>query len=291
VWRLLRSSDPAWIGAAAAIGLAVVAVRGLRLKLLLPAATIDPLRAATVAAAAQAAALFVPARAGELALPWLLRRSCGWDPAAGIGVLLAARTLDLAALGAWAAASAVLLFGITRPVALMAAAVLLLSPLLLPLLSRGLELTALRCAAPRGVGGRRWARRMLALVRAISELRRRPGRLAAAALMSLLMWGGVWAYTWCLLVAMGFHWPAVTVVAGSATASVANLIPVNLIANLGTLEAGWTAAFTALGRSVEEAARSGLAAHLWALLLAAVYGALAWTMVFLCGDKNPANDA
>jgi uncharacterized membrane protein YbhN (UPF0104 family) len=90
------------------------------------------------------------------------------------------------------------------------------------------------------------------------------------------MWGVVWVFTWLLLVAMGFHWPLYQVVAGSAAASLANLIPVNLIGNLGTLEAGWTVAFKAMGYGVEEAAASGLAAHLWALTFAAVYGTVAW---------------
>ena len=77
---------------------------------------------------------------------------------------------------------------------------------------------------------------------------------------------------------MGYRWPAAHVVAGSAVASLANLLPVNLIGNLGTLEAGWTAAFVALGVPPHVAAATGLAWHLWALLFAAVYGALAWAV-------------
>jgi hypothetical protein len=80
---------------------------------------------------------------------------------------------------------------------------------------------------------------------------------------------------------MGWDWPVLRVVAGSAAASVANLVPVNLVANLGTLEAGWTAAFTALGVPVEDAAASGVAAHLWALLFAGGYGAAGWAAVAL----------
>lgn len=49
--------------------------------------------------------------------------------------------------------------------------------------------------------------------------------------------------------------------------------------NLGTLEAGWTSAFVALGVPPEVAAATGLASHLWALLFAAVYGAAAWAVL------------
>ena len=72
---------------------------------------------------------------------------------------------------------------------------------------------------------------------------------------------------------------AAEVVAGSAAASLSNVLPVNVIGNLGTLEAGWTAAFTALGVPVSVAAATGLASHLWALLFAAVYGAVAWLVI------------
>jgi uncharacterized membrane protein YbhN (UPF0104 family) len=100
-----------------------------------------------------------------------------------------------------------------------------------------------------------------------------------AAAASVAMWALLWALAWCLLVAMGYRWPAWHVVAGSAVASLANLLPVNLVGNLGTLEAGWTSAFIALGISPDVAAATGLASHLWALLFAAVYGAAAWAVL------------
>lgn len=90
------------------------------------------------------------------------------------------------------------------------------------------------------------------------------------------MWAALWSLAWFLLVAMGYRWPPMEVVAGSAVAALANLLPFNLVGNLGTLEAGWTAAFVALGVPVELAAATGFASHLWALLFAAIFGAAAW---------------
>ena len=75
---------------------------------------------------------------------------------------------------------------------------------------------------------------------------------------------------------MGFRWSAAHVIGGSAVASIANLLPINLIGNFGTLEAGWTSAFIVLGVPPETAAATGLASHLWALAFAAGYGAVAW---------------
>jgi uncharacterized membrane protein YbhN (UPF0104 family) len=45
---------------------------------------------------------------------------------------------------------------------------------------------------------------------------------------------------------------------------------------VGPLEVGWTAAFHALGVSLETAAATGVACHLWSLLFTAGLGAAAW---------------
>jgi len=284
LWRLLRASHPAPLALAfAGFGVATV-LRGFRLTLLLPSGRLPPGRAPLVAAAAQAAALFLPLRTGELVLPLLLARHADWELTAGVSTLLAARTLDLATLGVWAGASALLVAGLGGPAAALAVAALLLPALALPVAVGAADRAAVRCLAPRGVGGRRWARRVRRLRRALEELARRPGRLALAALASLGLWGATWGYTWLLLAAIGYRWPVPRVIAGSAVASLTNLLPVNLVANLGTLEAGWTAAFSALGVPVDQAAASGLACHLWALVFAALLGAIGWLTL---GPSHP----
>ena len=279
VWGLLRRSDLAWVLAGAAAAGGALVMRGLRLMLLLPEGRLRPIPATLVAATAQAAALFVPARAGELALPWLLRRVAGWEVASGVGTLLAARTLDLAALGLWAGVAVVAILGPLHPLAAVAATCLVVPPLLLPVTLRYVDRLAVRCLAPWGQRSRRWARRIRRVRRSVDAQRERPRRLAGAAAASVAMWALLWALAWFLLVAMGYRWPVPHVVGGSAVASLANLLPVNLIGNLGTLETGWTAAFMALGVPPEVAAATGLASHLWALLFAAVYGAVAWVML------------
>ena len=279
VWGLLRRSDPAWVLAGAAAAGGALVLRGLRLVLLLPQGRLRPVAATLVAATAQAAALFVPARAGELALPYLLRRATGWEVAPGVGTLLATRTLDLASLGLWAGLAVVAILGPLHPLAAVAAACLVVPPLLLPVTLGAVDRLALTCLARRGQRGRRWARRVRRVRRSVDALRREPGRLALAAAASVAMWALLWALAGFLLLAMGYRWPAWHVVAGSAVASLANLVPVNLVGNLGTLETGWTAAFMALGVPPEVAAATGLASHLWALLFAAVYGAVAWVML------------
>jgi uncharacterized protein (TIRG00374 family) len=288
VWNLLRSTDLGGLAPAAAMAALALLFRGLRLVWLLSPGRIDVGRATLVAATAQAAALFVPARIGEFALPLLLRRVVKWELAAGVGTLLVARTLDLAALGVWAGISILAIWGFGRPWALVAALVLLLPPLLLPKTLAAVDWIAVRTLAPRGVRGRRWTRRVRQLRRNVSEMGKHPGRLAGAILASLAMWAALWTLAWFLLIAMGYRWQPMDVVAGSAAASLANMLPFNLVGNLGTLEAGWTAAFVALGVPPDVAAATGFASHLWALVFAAVLGAAGWLLlsVFTRGSSG-----
>jgi uncharacterized protein (TIRG00374 family) len=281
VWALLRNTSVAGLVPAAGAAGAALVMRGIRLILLLPPGRLGPWIATVVAAAAQAAAWFIPARAGELALPLLLRRVSGWDLESGLGTLLAARTFDLAALGLWAGVATVAILGPAHPLALVAAACLVIPPLLLPATLAIVDKAAVRILAPRGLRLRRWAHRVRRVRRAVEALRERPLRLVGSAAASLVMWAFLWALAWFLLDAMGYRWPVWDVVAGSAAASLSNLLPFNLVGNFGTLEAGWTAAFVALGVPPTEAAATGFASHLWAVVFTAIYGAIAWLIISL----------
>jgi uncharacterized protein (TIRG00374 family) len=286
VWRLFQSTEGGLLALAAATSVAFLSARGLRLLLLVERGLLTWPRAILVAAAAQAAALFTPARTGELALPLLLARTTGRSFSAGVGTLFAARALDLATLGIWCGAGVLAVRGSREPLAIMVSLALFLPSLLLPCTVAVADRLAVRCFAPRGMRGRRWARRVRRVRRELDGLLSRPLRLIAAALMSIVMWGLQWAVAWILLVAMGYRWPPAIVVAGSAAAAVANLLPFNLVGNLGTLEAGWTAAFTALGVPFQVAAATGVAAHLWGLIFAAFFGLVGWVVLTTLSRDN-----
>ena len=130
--RLLAASRPGPLALALAAFAVATAVRGTRLLLLLAPGQLRPGRSVLVAAAAQAAALFLPLRSGELVLPLLLARHAGSTVATGDGTLLAARALDLATLGVWAAGGVLLVAGPGRVIAAVAAVALLAPALLLP---------------------------------------------------------------------------------------------------------------------------------------------------------------
>ncbi len=276
VWRLLAGIDPGGLGLAVAAYLAVAVLRGVRLALLVEPGRLARRDAVPVAMAAQAAALLVPARLGELALPVLLGRVAGLDLAAALVILVASRLLDVAALGAWVGLAVLWRLGPSSPVLLFGIPALVVAPLALPAALAVADRLAVRFVAVRGLSGRRWARRIRRLARAMDALRSRPLRLAGAAGASLGVWAGIWLVTWILLRAMGHDWSLPKVVAGASLASLTNLVPLSAVGNVGPLEAGWTAAFAALGVPVDVAAATGLACHLWTLLLVTLFGAAGW---------------
>jgi len=275
--------EPASIALAFGAAFGSLLCRGLRLSLLLPPKRLAVLPAAPVSAAAQAAALFVPARLGELALPWLLHRQLGFDTASGVATLLAARTLDTAALGIWSII-AIGARGTTQsPLILVGGLALISTLVLIPAMVALIDGWFAPRAARWGDMAARWSDRLHRVRRGLDVVRQRPLRLTGAAAACVASWAFQWTLAWCLLAAMGFRWPAWDVVTGSAVASLSNLLPINLVANIGTLEAGWTAAFTALGVPLETAAATGLATHLWALVIAALFGGAGW---FLLGQPE-----
>jgi uncharacterized membrane protein YbhN (UPF0104 family) len=221
-------------------------------------------------------------------MPWLLCRTAGRSFSRNMGTLLAARALDLSGLGLWAGVLFLVVGGTGKPTVLLLAGFLVLPTLLLPRTVGLLDSTALRCLATRGLKGRRWARRVRRVRIEIDGLRARPTRLWAAMGTTFVLWGLQWTVAWVLLRAMGYNWPPATVAAGAAAAAVTSFLPFNLVGNLGTLEAGWTAAFVALGVDVNVAAASGLAAHLWGMIFAAVFGAVAWLALGALASKDPA---
>lgn len=286
VASLLVSIDRASLFYATLAALASLGFRAIRLSLLLQPGELGPLKAFPVTSVAQMAAVFIPARLGEFVLPFLLERAGGRDKSSGVAILLASRTLDTAALGAWALAALLLRRGGKTPAILFAGFLLFLPLLFLPfLLSRADRWTARREAGWNESLGV-WAGRLHRIREGLEQALRHPSRLALAALACLGSWACQWLLTWNLLIGMGNRWPIWDVVTGAAAASLSNLLPLSLIANLGTLEAGWTLAFSAMGIPTNIAAATGLATHLWALILVALIGALCWPLLPRRGGKN-----
>lgn len=273
VVQLATRAQPSGLVAALAVTAAVAALRGLRLKLVV-GRSLGWLRALAVHAVTQFAAAVVPMRLGEAAILPLLHRAGVPGLLRGVSVVVTVRLLDLLALlvwatvaGLWLGARGALAGTVLVIVGATALALAALAQKLLAAASR-----RYRHASPR------WRRVLRQALEVRTELRRlaaTPGRAAAALALSLAAWGGVWWVTVLLLRAMGLAWPAVTVLWGTLGATLGALLPLNAIGNFGTLEAGWTAALTALGIPASQALAAGFATHAWSLLFNAALAAAA----------------
>lgn len=273
VLELAIRAQPSGLAAAFAVTAAVAVLRGLRLKVVV-GRSLGALRALAVHAVTQFSAAVVPMRLGEAAILPLLHRAGVPGLLRGVSVVVTVRLLDLLALLVWVTVAGLWL-GTRGALAGMVLVVVTAAALAVAALAQKLLAATARRYRH---GSPRWRRGLRQALQVRAELKRlaaTPGRAAAAMALSLAAWGGVWWLTVLLLRAMGLAWPAVTVLWGTLGATLGAALPLNAVGNFGTLEAGWTAALTALGIPPGQALAAGFATHAWSLLFNAALAAAA----------------
>jgi len=251
-------------------------LRALRTNLLIPASLRPGFRRALVVSAAHNMASYVlPAKTGEAALVVYLRLHCGVSTAVGLAALLVSRFLDGAAMCVALSLACFSLHASGRYeglhwlgtagglLAVLAAVFLVLcvrGDLLVRVVGRGLRWLRLH----------RWRRGEVVLQRleALALALRgtgHGGRLIAPALATAPVWCSVFAFYLVLARAMGMP-PAVSfpeTAFGASLAGLANLLPLNGMAGVGTQELGWVAGFHRfLGVDYEVALATGVGVHL-----------------------------
>jgi len=98
---------------------------------------------------------------------------------------------------------------------------------------------------------------------------------------SLACWLSLFLAFWFLLQAVGISRFSYTeVIVGSTGAAITSAIPINAIGNLGTLQLGWTAGFSALGMSVEEGIASGFAINIFILIFSSALALISFLVLF-----------
>ena len=204
----------------------------------------------------------LPFKLGEAAFPLLARRVQGVDLAAGTSTLLTARGLDVGTLFAMlaiAAAWAVPALAPWRFLALPAAALALLAPLVLL------------------VAARLGQRRIRALQSVGDVLERAKGRrvFGQATLLSLLIWTCHAAVAWLAFRALDVPAGLATAVFAGVAANLAFALPFQGIAGLGPVQAAFAWAATVGGVPLERAIVVAIACHAALLASACVLGLLA----------------
>jgi hypothetical protein len=86
-------------------------------------------------------------------------------------------------------------------------------------------------------------------------------------ILTFCVWLSLIVFYQKMIGSLGIELDYKTVILGSFGASLASFLPINLMGNIGTLEAGWTLGFIAIGISPSDAAASGIMMHLVAILV------------------------
>lgn len=274
----LLAADLRWLVAAAGLSLGVFASRGFRFAALLP-------RSGTpLAMAATGVQNFLnrvtPLRLGELALPYLLKKHAGEDPAVALIAVVLVRLVDLAVVLAAVVLAVAMRAGapggLWGPALLLAGVALVLASFRCWL---DLSLRACGSLARRVALGRRPAvERVLArLTGAVAEstaldLRGRAvllGWSLAVFVLQTAMFGA-------LLLAFGVRVPPVPLVQGAAVAQVGAAVPVASVGTVGTQEASWVAGFVWAGVGKEDAIVTAIACQVITLAFAALTALPCW---------------
>jgi hypothetical protein len=218
----------------------------------------------------------LPFRTGEASYPVLMRRIHGATLGRSVLVLLVARIFDLLVVFLFALAFVPVVgprLGVAPGLAAGVCAAVVAGCLL--------ALVALRPALRLGFSlARRYGRGRLG-----ERLCERLGRLVAEAAMfhdlshflsvfalSASMWIGLYVTYFGLLNGFGFPIDLPATVIGSIGAILTGVLPVNGVANVGTLQVGWTLGLVLVGFAEAEALAAGIWAHVGVIALALGYG-------------------
>ena len=290
LWETLRGGDPGSLAAATGFFVASCVCRWLRLPVLLEGAPHHPPTLFAVSVGHQFFNQLLPARTGELTFPLLLKRAQGTPLATGLLYLAVLRLVELATLCPLYSVAALLWLhevgaplplGAVAGLAAVGVALLVGLPWLLPR-SIGAGLSALGwliARSPEGLRGR--LQKVHASLRAAHEAvdALPPRAILKLTALAALMWLSLFAMYHCATIAFAPEVSFAQCAVGSAGGILSNLLPINGIGSLGTMEAGWVAGFRATGVRLDAAMASGLAVHAIAIATAGLLtglGALLW---------------
>lgn len=111
-----------------------------------------------------------------------------------------------------------------------------------------------------------------------SELHQRGSTtpLFSTAMYSLMIWITLFLMFAAVLRSLGVNVGIDMIIIGSIGAIAANALPINAIGSIGTLEAGWTAGFVAVGVDFKTALTAGIVMHALVIIAGGILSLLAW---------------
>lgn len=280
VMLVLRQSNPWFIILALVLYASSYILRALRVQRLYPQEHLPLNGLWQVMALHNLMNYLMPLRTGDLSLIYFLKRRFGVAIGTGTGIWIVTRALDLLvsllyltiALGIYQYRGGREGSGFVLAIAVVLGSLTLLGLLLLPWVW-GLGLRLLNFVQARLPFLRRPIVTSLftkleeagVVIRAPQHRR----QLVELTLISVALWATLFGFYAAVLQASGIAMLSLPeIVIGSSGAVIANFLPINSFASIGTLEAGWVAGFSLIGMSPSVALLSGIAAHIWIIVFA-----------------------
>ncbi len=199
----------------------------------------------------------VPFRMGEAALPVLLNRFKSWKLMDGAVVLLTIRIYDLAAMGLVVIVSG-LFVDVSRRYAFIA------------LVLVGLAVITLVAVRPSRVGrvhsGKARTGHLEQVLRKVLALNFYQSVISLP-LISIAIWVMTYIFFYCVVDWLGIDIGFFESVLASTGAVLTNLLPVNGLGSIGTLEAGWSLGYVFFGVDSGNAVASGFIMHAIVILV------------------------
>ena len=229
----------------------------------------------------------LPARAGELAYPYMTKKR-GIKTGESIASLLMARFFDMMSLSVIFLLS-VFFIGDVPPVILGLLYGISIIMFLLIMALAFIFYYGKNCIKVfRRVSGRlklrrfsffRWIlKKVREVVNGFSVIRIRR-KLLGTALFSAAIWLTASVFYWVLLRGIGVDLSIFAIIISITFVLFSSFLPVQGIAGFGTIEGAWTLAFMAFGIPKEVAIASGFSLHIIRLLYSAISGSLAYSVL------------
>ena len=264
-YGLLVAAEPAWLLAALVAFIANYWLRTWRIRWLLAQESMPFLRLLGVTSLYGMFNYLMPAKSGEISFLYLVRRHVGVAVSQGAAGLIIARFFDLATLALFLPA-AVFAFHDRLPSWLVGAsaaycALVGAAGLVLARLVNGTR-TGPPPARPPAVVG--WGQRLAGAVRALLEGLRaihRRGQYARLWLVTAGIWGCIYANLYAIVASLGYEPDLLELVVLSMFLVPMTLLPVQGLANVGTHEAAWIAAFAIFGYPMSESLSIAVTSH------------------------------
>jgi len=281
-WRAARETFAGlswpWVGAGLGVYLASYALRTLRFRRLV---TSQPVAFRPLMGVTSLHGMFnylLPGRTGEVSYPLLVKRHLGLTLTESTATLVAARFFDFATIGLFLPV-VVVVFRDALPGWMVGAAIAFCALVYAGLAAMVLVLRRPPAPAPCGAGVLAGARRAWhGLVEALRAIWRR-GQYAPLWALSIAIWLCVYTMFYCIVVALGFPTTLFEMVVVSVILLPVTLIPVQGLANVGTHEVAWIAAFSLFGHPLDVALTVAVSTHFVQLAYVLALGALGLALV------------